>query len=203
MWNTFVLEEDDEDEDRETEKNQAYLQWPRGDVVRAMAQVKHAPDVIGDKKQSMSKEEFQNLISSTPVAVLALKRLDKTPAQFRAMTRMPKQDNLKKLFEKFIAVCEDVENFYDFQPPPASVQQCSAAASYHRLFPNTSGKQGNRARTGPTRCVHRMHHGRTLFGCMCRCKGTVVANGGMTDTKRRVGVLDFLCRARHISDCVW
>ena len=63
---TFVLEEDDEDEDLETEKNQAYMEWPRGAVVQAMAKVKHARDVIGDKKQSMSEEEFQNLLSSTP-----------------------------------------------------------------------------------------------------------------------------------------
>ena len=85
-----------------------------------MAEVKHARDVIGDKKQSMSKEEFQNLLSSNPVTVLALKGVDKTPAQLRAMTRMPKQDNLKKTFDKFIAMCEDVEECYDSQQPPAS-----------------------------------------------------------------------------------
>ena len=117
---TFILEEDDDDDDSDTEKIQAYVQWPRGAVVQAMAKVKCARDVIGDKKQSMSKEEFQNLLSSTPVAVLALKGLDKTPAQLRAMTRMPKQDNLKKLFDKFIAMCEDVEMFYESQQPPAS-----------------------------------------------------------------------------------
>ena len=81
---TFVLEEEDEDDDPETEKIRltcSGVQWPRGAVVQAVAVVKHARDVTGDKKQSMSKEEFQNLLSSTPVAVLALKGLDKTPAQ--------------------------------------------------------------------------------------------------------------------------